>query len=463
MLPNAPGKPNNRVPANLREANRFTFDDVVGLAGACPGSLSPEQVQLLAPLAQRALTAGHILDELLRALRAETARPAEEGAMDRRSAARLLAALGKDAELGPFLPAADQAEQDRDREALNLLSRFHMARYGDEQKGTHLADAWRVTLAALAIRDQDEAAAAAAAEDPDADDDPAAIREREAAAKRWEEEKQKALRRAVELAPKIETELGRTWLVESFTERPERGMEIIATIGGQAARGFETHTRDTAFRLTGLQLQATAVHALLDLAPERAAGWRDSLNLLVVNWLREAQHAYLFSTATALGPIMQRDPYGNLFYISSGRGGPRSPVTPVEPGELLKITPSERWTAMLDASLRPRFSATVAKLYLKVNEEAKAFPFIETLAGTHPDQATELAEEFLRVWTRNNDPNSANRTNPYMFAFGFNQRANGIPLTRSKQERNLTRAGGAGWPSCASCRSKRPRSTGCWS
>src|SRR5690606_29047910 len=34
-------------------------------------------------------------------------------------------------------------------------------------------------------------------------------------------------------------------------------------------------------------------------------------------------------------------------------------------------------------------------------------------------------------------------TNPYMFMYGFEQRAAAIPLTRSKQERNLTEL--AGW------------------
>ena len=55
-----------------------------------------------------------------------------------------------------------------------------------------------------------------------------------------------------------------------------------------------------------------------------------------------------------------------------------------------------------------------------------------------PDKARELVHEFLRVWTRNHDPNAAAQyTNPYMFMYGFERRAESIPLTRSKQERNL--------------------------
>ena len=51
-------------------------------------------------------------------------------------------------------------------------------------------------------------------------------------------QKDEAIRRAVELTPKIREALGRTWLEESFTQRPERGMEIIAAIGADIAAGL---------------------------------------------------------------------------------------------------------------------------------------------------------------------------------------------------------------------------------
>ena len=85
--------------------------------------------------------------------------------------------------------------------------------------------------------------------------------------------------------------------------------------------------------------------------------------------------------------------------------------------------------------MRPRLDSA---LYLKLGEERAAFPYIERVATTHPAHAKELAEEFLRVWIKNHNPNeSQGRTNPYMFMYGFEERSNGIPLTRSKQERNL--------------------------
>lgn len=404
----------NGALADVAEQNVFSLDDLVGLAAAAPGGLDKKQVGLLAPIARRALQTGHAYEELLDRLRREAARPAQERVLDRRRTALLLAALGHESDLGEFLPDAEEAREQDDREALNLIARFELASYGEDKRREHLERAWNATLAALAAGEIDE------------------------------KQKTEALRRAVSLAPRIRAELGETWLEESFTSRPRRGMEVLATIGAQASKSPIEHGSDPDYRLEGLRLLDTAVSALLAKAPERARAWRGTLSLLAEAWMREAAHSYRFSQATSMGPVMRRDAFGNLYYVNHGQSGGRSPVRAIEPGELLRVRPQGRWLELVDPSMRPRLSIIVAELYLKVNEEARAFPFIEELAATHPERATELAREFVRVWIRNHDPNAArNRTNVYMFAYGFNRRANGIPLTRSKQERNLREL--AGW------------------
>ena len=113
-------------------------------------------------------------------------------------------------------------------------------------------------------------------------------------------------------------------------------------------------------------------------------------------------------------------------------------VTAIEPADLLEAQPSERWASILSAELRPHFTTVSAQLWLKVNEYEKAFPYIERLASTNGRKAKELADEFLRVWKNNNNPNARNRGSNYIYVYGFDDRANSIPLTRSKQERNLT-------------------------
>ena len=401
-----PNKPPSRLPANLQEKNRFSFEEALILAGMAPGGFDKQQCALLAPIVRRAMDGGGVREEWIRLLGVEVAKPASEHRVDRREAALLLSALEMNDELGGFLPTAAEAESADDREALNLLARHAMAMYAIDNRSAWLETAWAVTQAALAKGEIDAA------------------------------QKDEALRRAVDLAPKVRAEIGPAWLKQSFTERPDRGMEIVATIGGQVAAGFAQKAREAGYRAAGLKLQKTAVEALLDTAPELADEWRPTLQLLAGGWVQEASYSNKFSKTSSVGSYMKRDSYGNVYWSSRRMGG-GGQVTAIEPSDLLDSQPSDRWASLLGDDMRPNFTTVSAQLWLKVNEYEKAFPYIERLASTNGRKAKELADEFLRVWKNNNNPNSRNRGSDYIYVYGFDDRANSIPLTRAKQERNL--------------------------
>ncbi|MEO2163600.1 MAG: hypothetical protein ABGY29_13855, partial [bacterium] len=141
---------------------------------------------------------------------------------------------------------------------LNLLARHHLAQYQRDNKDTDLNATWQATMSALAPGDVED------------------------------DTKKEALKRAVELAPKVHETLGQTWLTESFTTRPERGAEILALLGSSSSRGLLEQARVMPLRHANLELQTTAAEALLESAPERAREWADTLNLLANNWLQEA-------------------------------------------------------------------------------------------------------------------------------------------------------------------------------
>ena len=171
------------------------------------------------------------------------------------------------------------------------------------------------------------------------------------------------------------------------------------------------------------------------------------MTLLGGIWLREGEFSYQFAEGSG-SARMHRDPWGNIYFVRGGmmqyqQTNPNQP-RPIPLPDVLKARPSADWLKQVRDDLRPKLAMTLCNLHLKAEEETKAFPYIEQLAATHPKQARELVSEFLRVWTRNHDLNAARQyTNPYMFMFGFERRAEGIPLTRSKQERNLIDL--AGW------------------
>ncbi len=237
--------------------------------------------------------------------------------MTRRQAAQLLMAAGQAVEAGSFLPTVEEAETANDREALNLLSRHYLALHAREPKDEHLERAWAVTQAVLAVGEVAKG------------------------------EKEEALKRAVELAPKVREDLGQTWLEESFTERPERGMEILAAIGAATAQGLQSQPMNPEFRRKSLELQQTAVEALLKAAPEHAESWRRSLELLASAWRGEAEFSRMHDTSTSRGPIMQRDSFGNLFYVNPDEPMPqqvmmnqRNMPRPIPVGKSLRFAPA---------------------------------------------------------------------------------------------------------------------------
>jgi hypothetical protein len=388
------------------ERNFFAVEDWIGLAAAAPETPAKAPLTNLGLILRQCVDAGALIEVALEHVRALVA---GESKLARSDVAAILLAANQPLEAGEFLPTLDEARGANDRRSLNLLARHALAKHEKEKKGGWLETAWGALQGVLAAGEVSD------------------------------EEKSEALLRAVELAPKVAEELGATWLEESFTARPERGLEILAAIGQGASKGLVDKGREADFRQRLLELQTTAAEALLAKAPELADQWRGTLTLLAQNWLREAEFSYQFDTSTRRSNPPRRDPYGNIYYWdwNQNRQNPNQPAA-IKTVEILAQQPGEAWQARVADGLRPRIEKVVAQLLLKLGEEREAFPHIEALARTHKAPAKALAEEFLRVWITNNNPNDQNRrTNPYMFMYGFEQRASGIPLTRSKQERNL--------------------------
>jgi hypothetical protein len=414
MSPGGPG-PMNPQMMQFAERNVFFPEDLLGLAAAAPKGLDKDVLKGLGGITRQVLTSGTVAEHLVARFKIETAKPKETAVVTARQAAQWLVAADQAIHAGGFLPSVDQAAKDKDHEALNLLISHSLAWYAKEKKTEHLEQAWRVTQAALALPGSPV------------------------------EEKEESLRRAVELAPKIKESLGQAWLDESFTKHPERGIDILATMGGQVAQGLTRNPMGPDQRHKALELQKTAVTALLRAAPAQARAWRATLTLLAAAWLKEAEFSHQFAHAGGFGQRMNRDRFGNIFWMSDDGMGPmmmgpqqQNMPRPIRLVDIVETRPTEAWLALIEDGMRPKLAALFAQLYLKGNEEEQAFPHIEQVAVHLPERAKELVHEFLRVWTRNHDPNESRRyTNPYMYMYGFERRADSIPLTRSKQERNL--------------------------
>lgn len=415
----SPGNPNLQ---QFAEKHSVSVEDFIGIVAAVPPSKTApttlqarELVSQWSGLLGTVIGGGTLPEVIVTRLKMEVAKPDGKGVLTRRQVARLFLGAGLAEFAGDFLPTPTEAKAKLDLEGLNLLARHFLALNAKEARSGNLQKGWEVVQAILAVPNGSP------------------------------EEKEEALLRAVDLAPRLRDELGQAWLEGSFTKTPERGQEILASIGSLVSKGLVSRPGSPDERLGGLRLSQTAVDALLKAAPERAKEWKEVLTILAQAWQKEADFSQRFDRSSG-NPRLRRDIYGNIFFSSGDDDDPQARMMMIQPGmprpiptvDILKVAPSLKWAQGIDSSFQPKLMDTSARLHLKANEEDKAFPLIEQLARTQPVEAKELVREFLRVWTRNHDPNAARNENRYSWMFfGMEQRAETIPLTRSKQERNL--------------------------
>ncbi|MBX3415985.1 MAG: hypothetical protein KF851_00155 [Pirellulaceae bacterium] len=400
------------LPKIVHPMPAFSPDDFLGLADAAPAELTEDQIEMLAQLLGLSRDQGYQFDELANRMEQGTKRLGGSDQQAKRMAAKLFLACAVPDVAARFLPEWTADEPVTDSFELRLLARYFDAKQAEDPKPLWLQHSWEVHQALLRAEDLKA------------------------------EQRKEALQRTVELSLLIDEDLGQRWLQESFTENWEQGVEILSQIGGAAASQFVPKASDAESRKQLLTLQNKAAETLVDVAGERASQWRATLTRLAEHWLREAELTVYLTRGQMGGTRMNWDRYGNYFYYDED--DPRfsryqTPgARPIPVTDMLDSQPSEAWLSLIDDQLRPRMAMLIARLYLKANEEEKAFPHIEQLAPHQPDQALVLVHEFIKTWTSNNDPNQERRHfNPYMYIYGYNRQAEAIPLSRSRQQRNL--------------------------
>ena len=309
-----------------------------------------------------------------------------------------------------FLPSVTDSKETNKHRYLNLTSRFHAEAHRvnlDNDNGkTHLPQAWKLSLEVIGEKK-------------------APLNERGI-----------ALYRALALVPELKGDTGQEWLQNTFANASGEGFEILAAVGTLTSQTRNHKQSD--FRLEQLKLQSSAASALLNQEGIDLTPWKEMLTLYAINWNAEAQRTQRLDNTTSSRSAQQWDDYGNVYYArqySNYQGREASPITS---GEILKIRPDEKWLAQIDEQVRFDYLVNASQLFLKVKEEDKALPLLKEIAVSRSDKAIELVRNMISVWAENNNPNQQNqRRSQYSYFWGYNQQAATIPLTRSKQERNL--------------------------
>ncbi len=380
--------------------------DLLGLAAAAPSPPQKKQIEALAKLLPQEPRPPK---EFFETLAAGIQHFGGEDPASRRRAAEFLLTAGLVKDAGAFLPDLEEAKEKKDYTALNLIAR-HRAELAQRDRKAAGKDAlplaWELSTSFLT----DPAAPAPA--------------------------KAEALFRALSLIPELGDDTGKQWLEKTFKNPEGEGVELLASLGTLTAQSRENP--DESLRLEQLKLQHAAVTTMLSAEDIDPAAWSGIFTLYARQWAYEAEVTRQKDQSNSRRMVHQFDEWGNLFFTRPNTGYQGQGTRPIASGALLECQPEGKWLDVIEPSTRNESLLAAARLLLKVKEENKALPLIKTLAATDPDQAKELVRETIRVWTENHNPNEGqDYRSRYMYFYGFNNQAGAIPLTRSKQERNL--------------------------
>jgi thiol-disulfide isomerase/thioredoxin len=404
---NEDGEPQAQPTTERRTDRRALFlsDDFYALVSAAPANLESTHLPHLCLLMKVALGAGGKKDFLTRLEQGlkGVGGPTPSG---RKLAAQLLSTAGWITDAGPYLPLRREAWDQADTLTLVLTLEYFTQTGLDQRDERHFKKA--AELCAFMMQTSRFGT-----------NDRGLFRQ--------------ATDRFVKLLPALEAEDAEQLIRENFLTQPGILVDLILALGesGQMAQ------RGTDLNLRGQSLATQ--NLLLRVLAGRKSPLPEAVNVLVMNWLGEAETTY----RSGLQPAQNPDEYDSPFiYRPASYYLRRRDARVLGPEVILSRAPSPALIRRLNQGLGQRVKLTL----LKVNFMNPKDPTtIEVLGGylkEYPGQEKELCHDYLAAWVRKRsvppeDPNIVR-----MRAMGYvisraQQSAGGIPLTRLRQNLNV--------------------------
>lgn len=397
----------NPIPAANSRSNSshrrglFLSDDFYAVIEAAPGDLTEAHLPSLASLAKMAIgNAGRseFLGRLQKGLKGIGATTPS----GRRLAAQLLSGIGWMSDAGPYLPL-DREEWDKADTLTLVLTLEYFTQTGVEQK-----DERQIKRAA-------ELCAFMMQTSRFGGDDRGIFKQ--------------ATDRLVKLLPALEPADAEDLVRENFLTQPTIMVDLILAIGDtaqQAQKGTDLKNREQALALQNVVLRVLE---------SRKAALPEAVNVLVINWLAEAEQAYRSGGRTQEQNMMDSDYY--LYRVVQPTNRPKT----LAPDVVLAQAPSATLTRRLNQGLAQRVNLTRLKVNLLHPKEPETLETLRDYLKQHPGQEKELCQDYLAAWVKKRlvqpeDPNVIR-----MRLLGYNiakPPAQGIPLTRLRQNQNVT-------------------------
>lgn len=240
--------------------------------------------------------------------------------------------------------------------------------------------------------------------------------------------------RFVKLLPALETGGAEQLIRENFLTQPVILVDLMLALGeaGQMAQ------RGSDLNLRGQSLATQS--AVLRVLAGRKSALPEAVNVLVMNWLGEAETTYRSGAQNTPDPEEMDNPF--VYRTPSYYARRRNAAKAIKPDVILEQAPSAALIRRLNQGLAQRVKLTLLKVNLMDPKEPMTLTALTTYLKEHPGQERELCQDYLAAWVKKRtvppeDPNIIRMRNLGYSISRQQQSGGGIPLTRLRQNKNV--------------------------
>jgi len=233
--------------------------------------------------------------------------------------------------------------------------------------------------------------------------------------------------RFVKLLPALEPDDAEQLIRENFLTQPTIMVDLILAlgeVGHQTQKGSDLKQREQSLAMQGI---------LLRVLEAKKSALPEAINVLIMNWLGEAEQTYRAGGRNQEQNIIEQDYY--IYRNVNVQARPRT----LSPEVILARAPSSSLIRRLNQGLAQRVNLTLLKVTL-LNPTGMTLDTLKGYLKDHPGQEKELCQDYLAAWVKKRmvqqeDPNVVRmRLLGYSIAKPPTQ---GIPLTRLRQNQNV--------------------------
>jgi len=241
--------------------------------------------------------------------------------------------------------------------------------------------------------------------------------------------------RFVKLLPALEEEEAEQLIRENFLTQSGILADLILALGESGQRAKDSN--DLNLRGQSLATQA----ALLKVLASRRSAVPESANLLVMNWLGEAENTYRIGGFDMPDEDVFNNPF--IYRPPSYYQRRRNMMRALESDVVLSNAPTETLIRRLNDTLAQRVNLTLLKVNLLDPKEPETLETLTDYLKEHPGKEKELCEDYLKAWIKNHsvppeDPNIIRMRNLGYIISRQQASPGGIPLTRLRQNQNVS-------------------------